>query len=44
MADEGKDVTRPEWFPKWFPNLFVVFLGPCPWDMEVPRTGVKSEL
>ena len=24
--------------------LFLVFLGPYPWHMEVPRPGVKSEL
>ena len=28
----------------WFVCLFLVFLGPHPQHMEVPRLGVKSEL
>ena len=24
--------------------FFLPFLGPCPWNMEVPRTGIKSEV
>ena len=24
--------------------FFFVFLGPCPWHMQVPRLGVESEL
>ena len=27
-----------------FGFLFLVFLGPYPWHMEVPRLGVKLEL
>ena len=27
-----------------FFGLFLLFLGPLPWHMEVPRLGVESEL
>ena len=29
---------------KAHPLLFVVFLGPHPWHLEVPRLGVELEL
>ena len=30
--------------PFFFLSLFLVFLGPCLWHMEVPRLGVELEL
>ena len=33
-----------EWQGYSTPLLFLVFLGPHPWHMQVPRLGVKSEL
>ena len=38
---------RGPWSPTWPPlhsSLFLVFLGPYPRHMEVPRLGVESEL
>ena len=32
------------WFVCLFVCLFIVFLGPHPWHMEVPRPGVELEL
>ena len=31
-------------FQIFFFFFFFCFLGPCPWHMEVPRLGIKSEL
>ena len=44
-----KDIEQPnldkeEPCQKLYTNLFSSFLGPHPWHMEVPRTGVESEL
>ena len=36
-------LTSP-WSDFFFFGLFLLFLGPLPWHMEVPRIGVESEL
>ena len=35
---------RNYFFPDIFIYFFLLFLGPHPWHMEVPRLGVQSEL
>ena len=33
-----------DFFFLFFSFVFLPFLGPLPWHMEVPRLGVESEL
>ena len=40
---ERKDLYTENYKYSFF-LVFLPFLGPLPWHMEVPRLGVKSEL
>ena len=43
LVPEGSDPLVTELFLFFF-FVFLPFLGPLPWHMEVPRLGVESEL
>ena len=43
LNDEEKSHSQSHQ-PFFFVVVFLPFLGPLPWHMEVPRLGVQSEL